>query len=100
VGDYATAGVAVQLTIDGSGTCTYAGIGLTNVNAVPLRAKRSEEALVGSKLTVDAIKQAAQFASEDCEPSQDLRGDEEYKRAMVGVLVKRMIHKAAERATS
>ncbi|MEZ4954143.1 MAG: xanthine dehydrogenase family protein subunit M [Saprospiraceae bacterium] len=98
VGDYATAGAAVVLTIDGSGTVTYAGIGLTNVNPTPLRAARSEEALLGKKLTDETIAQAAQFASEDCSPSADLRGDEEYKRAMVGVLVKRMIHKAAERA--
>ena len=98
VGDYATAGAAVVLTIDGTGTVTYAGIGLTNVNPIPLRAARSEEALLGKKLTDETIAQAAQFASEDCSPSTDLRGDEEYKRAMVGVLVKRMIRKAAERA--
>lgn len=98
VGDYATAGAAVVLTIDGSGTVNYAGIGLTNVNPTPLRAARSEEALLGKKLTDETIAQAAQFASEDCSPSADLRGDEEYKRAMVGVLVKRMIHKAAQRA--
>lgn len=98
VGDYATAGVAVQLTLDSDGVCTYAGIGLTNVNPTPLRAERSEQALVGNKLTDEVIAQAAQFASEDCNPSDDLRGDEEYKRAMVGVLTKRMIHKAMERA--
>ncbi|MDW3650379.1 MAG: xanthine dehydrogenase family protein subunit M [Bacteroidia bacterium] len=98
VGDYATAGVAVQLTLDSEGVCTYAGIGLTNVNPTPLRAERSEQALLGNKLTEEVIAQAAQFASEDCNPSDDLRGDEEYKRAMVGVLTKRMIHKAMERA--
>ncbi|GAA4408452.1 xanthine dehydrogenase family protein subunit M [Nibrella viscosa] len=98
VGDYATAGVAVQLTLDSNGVCTYAGIGLTNVNPVPLRATRSEEALRGKTLTDEVIAEAARYASEDCNPSADLRGDEEYKRAMVGVLVKRMIHKAAERA--
>ena len=98
VGDYATAGVAVQLTLNGDGVVTYAGIGLTNVNPTPLRAARSEEALLGKKLTDETIALAAQYASEDCNPSADLRGDEEYKRAMVGVLVKRMIHKAAERA--
>lgn len=97
VGDYATAGVGVQITLDADGTCTYAGIGLTNVNPVPMRASRSEEALVGTKLSTEDIAKAAQYASEDCEPSADLRGDEEYKRAMVGVLVKRMINKALER---
>ena len=98
VGDYATAGVAVHLTLDKNHVCTSIGIGLTNVNPTPLRASRSEQALFGKELTESAIAQAAQFASEDCSPSSDLRGSEEYKRAMVAVLVKRMIHKAAERA--
>ena len=98
VGDYATAGVAVQIGIDDNGTCNYAGIGLTNVNFTPLRAARSEEVLVGSDLNDDVIAQAAQFASEDCNPSDDLRGDEDYKRHLVGVITKRMIKKAIERA--
>lgn len=97
VGDYATAGAAVQLTID-KGVCTYAGIGLTNVNATPLRASRSEDVLKGNKITAATIEQASLFAAQDCNPSQDLRGDEEYKRAMVKVLVQRMIAKALERA--
>jgi aerobic carbon-monoxide dehydrogenase medium subunit len=98
VGDYATAGVAVHLTLDKNKKCTSIGIGLTNVNPTPLRAVRSEQALYGKELTEAVIAEAAQFASEDCSPSSDLRGSEEYKRAMVAVLVKRMIHKAAERA--
>jgi aerobic carbon-monoxide dehydrogenase medium subunit len=98
VGDYATAGVAVQLTLDADGVCTAAGIGLTNVNPTPLRASRSEAALIGKHLTSEIIAEAAHFASEDCSPSSDLRGSEEYKRHIVAVLVKRMIHKAAERA--
>ncbi len=98
VGDYATAGVAVQLTLDANGNCSNIGIGLTNVNPIPLRAARSEEVLKGKPLTEENIALAAQYASEDCSPSADLRGSVEYKRAMVGVLVKRMIHKAVERA--
>ncbi len=98
VGDYATAGVAVQLGIDAAGVCTYAGIGLTNVNSTPLRAARSEEALVGSKLTDEDIAKAALYASEDCNPSSDLRGDEEYKRHLVKVVTGRMIRKAIDRA--
>jgi carbon-monoxide dehydrogenase medium subunit len=74
------------------------GIGLTNVNPVPLRAERSEAALLGKPVNEATIAEAVKFASEDCNPSSDLRGSEEYKRAMVGVLLKRMILKAAERA--
>jgi carbon-monoxide dehydrogenase medium subunit len=98
VGDYATAGVAVQLTLDNKGICTSVGIGLTNVNPLPLRAERSEAALLGKPVNEATIAEAANCASEDCSPSTDLRGSEEYKRAMVGVLLKRMILKAAERA--
>jgi carbon-monoxide dehydrogenase medium subunit len=98
VGDYATSGVAVQITIGDGGVVTAAGIGLTNVNPVPMRAVRSEEALLGKPLSEETIKLAAQYASEDCSPSSDLRGSEEYKRHVTGVLVKRMIQKAAERA--
>jgi aerobic carbon-monoxide dehydrogenase medium subunit len=97
VGDYATAGVAVQITIDDKGICTAAGIGLTNVNPTPLRAARSEQALIGKPVTDATIAEAAKYASEDCSPSTDLRGSEEYKRHMVAVLVTRMVHKAMER---
>lgn len=98
VGDYATAGVAVQLTLGDDGVVKAAGIGLTNVNPTPMRAGRSEAALIGKPLTEESIDEAARLASEDCSPSSDLRGSEEYKRAMVAVLIKRMIHEAANRA--
>lgn len=98
VGDYATAGVAVQLTLNDKSICTAIGIGLTNVSSTPMRAERSEQALLNKTLTDENIASAAQMAAEDCSPSEDLRGTEEYKRAMVAVLVKRMIKKAIERA--
>ncbi|MBC6492333.1 FAD binding domain-containing protein [Flavihumibacter stibioxidans] len=98
VGDYATAGVAVQLTLGDDGMVKAAGIGLTNVNPTPMRAGRSEAALIGKPLSEESIDEAARLASEDCSPSSDLRGSEEYKRAMVAVLVKRMIHEAANKA--
>lgn len=99
VGDYATAGVAVVIEVDAEGSCTKAGIGLTNVNPTPMRAARSEEVLVGSKLTSEDIEKAAEYAAADCSPSPDLRGDEEYKRHLVNVITKRMINKAIQRAS-
>lgn len=96
VGDYATAGVAVQITMDGD-MCKEIGIALTNVNATPLRAKRSEDALRGKKVTDDLIAQAGQYASEDCNPSDDLRGSADFKRSLVKTITKRMIAKAISR---
>lgn len=98
VGDYATAGGGVQLTLDENGVCSYIGIGLTNVGMVPIKATRSEEVLLGSNLSKENIDLAAQYASEDCSPSDDLRGSEDYKRHLVKVLIRRMTAKAMERA--
>src|SRR5271169_7126278 len=43
VGDFATAGVAVQVTLDSEGACQRVGIGLTNVGATPIKASRAED---------------------------------------------------------
>ena len=98
VGDYATGGVAVHLEFDEQRICTKAGIGLTNVNPTPLRAVRSEAALVGTSLNEEDIASAAQYASEDCNPSSDLRGDIDYKRHIIKAITKKMINKAKQRA--
>ncbi len=98
VGDFATAAAAAQLTIDGSGACQNAGIGLTNVGATPIRAARAEEFLRGKTLDEVSIKQAAQLAAEEAQPSSDLRGPEEYKRALVKELTRRALTRAYERA--
>ena len=50
VGDYAVAGVAVQLTLDDDGKVTQAGIGLTNLGFAPIRASAAEEVLTGAHL--------------------------------------------------
>jgi len=98
VGDYATVGVAAQVTLDANGRCTSAGIGLTNVSYVPLKVTRAEERLVGTSLEEDDVAAAAQMASEDARPSSDLRGSEAYKRAVIKELTKRALGAAAQRA--
>lgn len=98
VGDFATAGVAVQLNLDASGKIEQIGIGLTNVGLMAIRAKRSEDALRGEMPDAKWIERAAMFAQEDCEPNADLRGGVEYKRNLVRVLTMRAIEKAVARA--
>jgi len=98
VGDYATAAVAAQIALDASGACAYAGIGLTAVGTTPIKATGAEAALRGQPLTDDAIRAAAQIAADESDPTADLRGPVEYKRAMVKELAKRALTKARERA--
>jgi CO/xanthine dehydrogenase FAD-binding subunit len=53
--DFATVGVAAQISLDSKGACTYAGIGLTALGPRNLRAKKAEAALVGKELTPGTI---------------------------------------------
>lgn len=98
VGDFATAAVAAQLTLDDQGTCQKAGIGLTNVGATPIKARKAEAFLQGKKLDEATIRQAAQLAADEAEPSADLRGPVEYKKGLVKELAKRALLRALERA--
>jgi carbon-monoxide dehydrogenase medium subunit len=105
VGDYAVAAVAVQLELAGKGAATSAGttiksvrIGLTNVSSIPQRAKAAEAALAGKPLTDAVLEAAGKAAAAECDPSADLRGQVDYKRDMVRVLIKRAIRRAAQRA--
>jgi carbon-monoxide dehydrogenase medium subunit len=98
VGDFATAGVAAQVTVDKSGACQRAGIGLTNVGPTPLRARKAEDSLRGKKLDNAAIGQAADLAAAESQPSSDLRGPAEYKRGLVKELTRRALARALERA--
>ncbi len=97
VGDYATSGVAVNLTLDGD-VCRLVRIGLTNVSTVPMRAKAAEAALVGQRVTEETLEKAGQAAARECEPSADLRGSVEFKRDVTRVLVKRAARRAIARA--
>jgi carbon-monoxide dehydrogenase medium subunit len=99
VGDFATAAVAAQVTLDQGGICQKAGIALTNVGATPIKAAKAEEFLRRKKLDEASITQAARLAAEAAEPSSDLRGPEEYKRGLVKELTRRALMRAYERAT-
>jgi carbon-monoxide dehydrogenase medium subunit len=98
VGDFATAAVAAQLTLDEKGICQKLGIGLTNVGPTPVKARKAEEFLRGKKLDEANSRQAAQLAADESTPSPDLRGPVEYKKGLVKELTKRALSRAVERA--
>jgi carbon-monoxide dehydrogenase medium subunit len=97
VGDYAVAAVAVQLQLT-AGKIAAIRIGLTNVAPVPMRAKGAEAALLGTAGDDAALEAAGKLAAAECDPSADLRGQLDYKRDMVRVLIKRTVRRAIERA--
>jgi len=98
VGDFATAGVGVQITLAGVDACAHAGIGLTNLGPTPIKARRAEALLGGHRVDDATIREAARVAAEESDPAEDLRGSVEYKRDLVRVLTARAVRRALERA--
>ncbi|HEY1232720.1 MAG TPA: xanthine dehydrogenase family protein subunit M [Candidatus Binatia bacterium] len=98
--DKPAAGVAVRLTVEpGDQNIQLARVVLGCVGATPVRARKAEEALTGKRLSLESAVEAGKAASRECDPTSDLRGSADYKRAIVGTLVKRAALKAYERAT-
>jgi carbon-monoxide dehydrogenase medium subunit len=99
--DKPSAGVAVRITLDAHKEAIQAArIVLGCVGATPVRARNAEALLIGNKLTPELAQEAGSMASQECSPTSDLRGSEQYKRAIVRTLVKRAAAKAYERAQS
>jgi carbon-monoxide dehydrogenase medium subunit len=94
VGDFATVGVAVHVSLSAGEAVERAGIALTGVGPTNIRARAAEDALQGRALDDEAILDAAQLASEAAEPFDDHRGSAEYKRNMVRVYTERGLRKA------
>lgn len=94
---YATASVAVQLTLADKDTCQEAGIALGAVGLTPIKATAAEAALQGQKITKKTIEAAAEAAMAAADPQPDMRGSAEYKRRLVGILVQRAIDIAVRR---
>jgi carbon-monoxide dehydrogenase medium subunit len=95
VGDFATVGVAVHLAMD-DGRVRRAGIGLTAVGPINIKATAAEESLAGAQLDDGAIRQAAELAAQAAEPKDDLRGSADYKREIVRVFTERGLRRAAQ----
>jgi aerobic carbon-monoxide dehydrogenase medium subunit len=99
VGDYAIAGVAAYIALDSDNSITYAGIGLTNVGPYPMKAREAEQFLIGKPAIDATFQEAARLAAAASQPTSDIRGPAEYKRAMVRTLCIRALRKAYTRAT-
>jgi len=95
--DIAVVGVASQITLS-DGVCRKARIALAAVAPTPIRATAAERALEGQPLTAQHIARAAQLAVEAARPISDQRGSADFRRHLVGVLTRRTLTTALERA--
>lgn len=97
--DIAVVGVGGSITLDlADDRVSDARIALGAVGPTPIFAAEASRSLVGKKLDAAALDNAARLATAAATPIDDMRGTAEFRRHIVGVLTRRVLTIAAERA--
>lgn len=86
--DLAIASLAILLELEGE-KCEKARIAAGSVASVPIRLKKVETLLEGSKISKKLVAEAQQLAQESVSPITDIRATEDYRRQIIGVYMKR-----------
>ena len=98
--DIAVVGCGIALVLDGSGTVTSAKVSLGAVSAKVLLVDAAAKAIIGTKLDDDALAKLDAACQAAAKPINDKRGTIEYRTKIAGVLARRAVKIAAERARS
>jgi carbon-monoxide dehydrogenase medium subunit len=94
-GDYAQAGVAAVVTLNGQGFCHEVRLVYLNAGETPMVASQAAAIMIGKAPTSELIEEAAHYASrEEIEPITDIHDTAEYKRHLAFVLGKRALQRA------
>lgn len=95
-GDWAVASAGAIVWMDGA-TIADAGIALSAVGS-DVTTPRAEAALRGRPPSEALFDEAGRIAAEDCNPTSDQRGPEDYKRHLAAELTRRALKRATARA--
>jgi carbon-monoxide dehydrogenase medium subunit len=95
--DIALINAAALVVLDGD-VCTTCRLAAGAVAPVPLRLRKSEQAVEGQEITPDLLERVKGMVEEEVSPITDVRSTAEYRRVMSGVLIKRAIDQAVKEA--
>jgi carbon-monoxide dehydrogenase medium subunit len=97
--DIAVAGVGSSVVLDASGqNIVSARIALASVAPTPVFSKAAGDSLAGKAVSDAAIQEASEKAMADAKPIDDMRGTVRQRVHLVGVLTRRTLNNAIQRA--
>lgn len=97
--DIAVAGVGSAVVLDESGqNFVSARVALASVAPTPVFSQAAGDSLAGKAVSDEAIEEAARLAMEDAKPITDMRGTIRQRIHLVGVLTRRTLNNAIQRA--
>jgi carbon-monoxide dehydrogenase medium subunit len=94
--DIAIVNAAAMLTCKRE-ICTEARIALGAVAETPIYAREAEALIMGKKIDSEIIQKAAEIASGEAKPIDDIRASAGYRKRVVAVVVKRALEESAKR---
>lgn len=96
-GDFALAGSAVLMTIDGDGRITRCAVALAGVAQAPIRLKHVEQFLIGQRGRAEVFAEAGD-GLDGIDLLDDIHAPASYRRRLAGVMLRRGLLAAFERA--
>lgn len=97
--DIAVAGVGTSVLLDASGqNFVSARISLASVAPTPVFSQAAGDSLAGKAVSDEAIQEASEKAMADAKPINDMRGTVRQRVHLVGVLTRRTLNNAIQRA--
>ena len=99
-GDYAQAGIASWISLDEAGLCRDARLVFFSVGDGPVIASRAAQSLIGHAPNAERFAAASVLVqNEEIEPNGDIHASADFKRHLAGVLTRRALALATQRAT-
>jgi carbon-monoxide dehydrogenase medium subunit len=98
--DFAFAAAAAQVALEEDGTCARLALGVGAVTAVPLRLDAVAAALVGTRITQAAAREAVRAALAGIAPLADMHASADYRRRAATALAVRAIMGAQAEAAA
>ena len=97
--DIAVAGVGSSVVLDASGQNFVSGrVALASVAPTPVFSRAAGDSLAGKAVSDEAIREASELAMADARPINDMRGTIRQRIHLIGVLTRRTLNNAVERA--
>ncbi len=97
-GDFAIAGVAALVTLNDTGACGKIRLVCCGIGEAPVDVSEAAARMIGHALSQEAIADIAASAQRTIDPGGSVHGTADYQRHLAGVLIKRTLTTAHQRA--
>jgi len=87
--DISTVAACFAVTLDESGTITKARLAYGGVAALPVRAKKAEQALVGKRWSDSTCEEVVPLLKKEFTPISDVRGSAAYRQQLIANLLRK-----------